>query len=179
MALFSELEEIERRLRIQDGLELPEEESLPPPENLGKEPEETIPAVPSDRKRWSLLQRGQRPQHRKPLFKRQKLFDIEEVSPESEIPAIVSPLSTFVLHLNEEGNLCGFDRPKQKPEPLQFSFHRRKKDAEEGEAPVRSGRFGKLRSLFSRKKESSEEGSSKLSKILGKFKGLGRRRSKE
>ena len=179
MALFNELEEIERRLRIQDALELPEEESLPPQENLDKEPEENVPAVSSQKKRWSLLQRGQRPRHKNPLFKRQKLFDIEEVSPESEIPAIVSPQSTFVLYLNEEGNLCGFDQPKPKPESLRLSLPHRKKAAEAGEAPASSGRFGKLRSLFSRKKESSEAGSSKLSKVLGKFKGLGRRRSKE
>ena len=179
MALFNELEEMERRLRIQDSLELPDEEPLLLNEIQDKESEEPAVTVPPDKKRRSLLKRGQRLEHRKPLFKRQKLFDIEEVAPESEIPMIVSPHSTFMLRLDDEGNLCGFDRPKLKPEPLRVSFHRRKKEAEGGEAPTSSGRFGKLRSLFSRKKGSSEAGSSKLSKVLGKFKGLGRRRSKE
>ena len=179
MELFEELEAIEQRLRIQGTLEVPEEETLPPQEDLDKKPVEIVPTVPPVAKRWSVSKRERHPKHGNPLFRRQKLFDIEEIGPESEIPAIVSPQSTFVLRLNDEGTLYGFDQPKPKPEPLHLSLPHRKKEAKEGEAPAGSGRFGRLRSLFSRKKASSETGSSGLSKILGRLKGLGRRRSKE
>jgi hypothetical protein len=173
VALFRELEEIEQRLRASDSLEVPEESSVVPSPALEVVSEETVPSVEEPR-----LKRKRSRGRRAPVFKRQKLFEIEELPEESDLPSIVNPQSTFHLRLNEEGILCGFDQPKPKPEPLRLPFRRKAQEAGGEEAAMPSGRFGRLRARFSRKKGSSEAGSSKVSKLLGGLKGLRKNRSK-
>lgn len=157
-ALFDELDARERRLRS------PEPDSplviLPVPEMPApvSEPEVQRP-VKARVKRTRFLTKKIRKPHRKIVFgKRKRTHSFVEM-PGKPIPG------TFSLRLDDDGRLVGFDAPKPKP-PRKGA-----KGAEE--TGKRVGRFGKLGSLFSRKKAVS--GGSRLSSLLGKMKIRGRR----
>lgn len=173
MALFEELDGLEQRIRS-PVIETVPLETVFPEEVEPSVPDVSIPVMepePPVVKAHKGFFRRERRVKRSSLFQRQRLFDIETVASNGPVR------STFSLRLDEEGNLGGFDRPRAKPPEIRW--FRRKQRAEGGEEPAAGGRFAKLRRVFSRKGKSSEGKTSKLSGIVGKFKGLGRRRGKE
>jgi len=173
MAMFRELEDLERRLRghspaspegshaLPMSVEPSPEIALvePTPEIVPVEPAfETAPVAPSElavEKRHKRLfkQSKREPRVKRSLFAR-KVKTLDAI----EVVRQIHP--TFSLHLDDEGNLLGFDQPKPKPS--------------KGLEPP-SGRFGKLLSRFSRKKSGEDAGGSKLGGLLGKLKIRGRR----
>lgn len=174
MALFDELEDLEHRIRVPEAGQVPletvisQDEELPAPEVSVPEPG---PKTPVTKTRTLFQMRLHGPWKRSPIYKRQRLFEVETVDSKD------SARNTFSLRLDDDGNLLGFDHPKPKP-PRITLFRRNKKTEGEGE-PEPTGRFARLRRVLSRKRASSEGKTSKLSGVLGRFKGLGRRRGKE
>ena len=92
----------------------------------------------------------------------------------------LKPSNTFILKINDQGSLVGFNI--KKPKPKAESKHRRilpfkkgtPRESGDEKTTEESGIKGKIKGIFSRikPKASGEEGGSKISNALGKIKGI-------
>lgn len=179
---------------VEQEIALPPQTPEPVKEEYPEERETQIPSQNKDRLKKSWLRKKQKIEkesEKKIHFfsdvKREENDEQKVTSPtelQPDIQEIKIPRSTFILQLDNDGNLVGFPLRKSKPQQQKkgWPFSRRKtgegatEHSEEEPAKGISGKLKRMASKLGRKKSSEGESSGGIG---SKIKGIFRRKSKE